>query len=166
MRLARIDKALEDCESHLNDAAAWNTEIERLLTYSVLVIVYAELEQAIGTIVQEKYSNIANTSIRNFVESSRDVGSRSIMASELANFLGRFGDEYKSSFQERIREQARAETFYNNLITNRHSTSHSSGSNASFMDVKRFYEEGHIVLDFFRDTLLAPDHDGASGQRL
>lgn len=68
MLLARIDKALEDCETHLHDTGVWNTEIERLLTYSVLVIIYAEMEQTIEAIVQETYASIDNTSIRKFVE--------------------------------------------------------------------------------------------------
>ncbi len=157
MRLARIDKALEDCETHLNNTGAWNTEIERLLTYSVLVIVYAELEQAIEAIVQEKYTSIETPAIRKFVESGRDAGPRSIRSSELANFLDRFGDEYKSDFHTKIGENPTAETFYNNLITNRHDTSHSSGSNATFTEVKRFYEEGHVILDFFRESLLTLD---------
>ena len=150
---------MELCEKHLNYAGAWDTEIEQLLTYSLLVIIYAEIEREIDAIIERKYDSIENTSIRRFVASSRDAGTRGIKSSELANFLGRFGDEYKIDFQTRIRESQRAESYYNNLITNRHETSHASGSTATFQNVKNYYEEGHVVLDFFRDTLLAAESD-------
>jgi hypothetical protein len=74
----------------------------------------------------------------------------------MADFLSRFGDNYREDFRSKAAANQRAETFYNNIITNRHSTAHSSGSNVTFLQVKNFYEEGHTVLDFFRETLLAP----------
>ena len=166
MRLARIDKALEDCETHLHDTGAWNIEIERLLTYSVLVIVYEEIEQTVKTIIREKCTSITDEPLRAFVESNIDAAVRRIWSSDLAGLLSRFGSEYKSGFNIKTLGNPRAVTFYNNLIANRHDTSHSSGSNATFADVKRFYEEGHIVLDFFRDMLLTPGRDETPGQRL
>lgn len=53
------------------------------------------------------------------------------------------------------------ETLY--IITNRNQVAHAEGSNATFKDVKEFYEEGHIVLDFFSEALLEDDTDSSSG---
>ena len=155
MRLARVDKALEDCENHLQSTGSWNTEIEQLLTYSLLIIIAAELEQAVRAIIQEKCDSIEDRAIREFVESSGGAVMRSIRSSELAGLLNRFGSGYKADFTSKTKASPRAETYYNNLITNRNDTSHSTGSLSTFMEVKSFYEEGHTVLDFFRDTLLS-----------
>ncbi len=45
--------------------------------------------------------------------------------------------------------------YYNNIIVNRHGVAHSDGSRITFQDAVQFYEEGHIVLDFFREVLLS-----------
>ena len=44
--------------------------------------------------------------------------------------------------------------YNNNIITNRHNLAHKSGSSITFREVEAFYEEGHIVLDFFRGALF------------
>ena len=167
MRFARIDEALEVCENHLHSTGSSGTIIERLMSDSLLVIIYAEFEQTVEKIVQEKYEAIQDESLRTFIKSfsgrdSRGVLPRGIKSSELADFLAKFGDAYKSEFRGKLYLNQRRETFYNNLITNRHDTAHSSGSNATFMDINDFYQEGHLVLDFFRETLLEVDTSGES----
>ena len=54
---------------------------------------------------------------------------------------------------------------YENMLTNRNLVAHGEGSEATIRDVKRYYEEGHVVLDYFRDALrdegdAAPDGAG------
>ena len=44
MRFARIDEALEVCENHLHFTGSSGTIIERLMSDSLLVIIYAEFE--------------------------------------------------------------------------------------------------------------------------
>ena len=83
-----------------------------------------------------------------------------IQSSHIGDLLERFGEDRKTTFRSKITATAdnqRAETFYNNLIINRHDTAHSIGSNLTFEEVKRFYLEGHVVLDFFRESLLSGD---------
>ena len=157
MRIARIDETLDVCEHHLHSSGTFGTQIESLLTYSVLVIMYAEFEQNIETILQEKCASIDDGAIRAFVESCLRLVSRNIRVGELAGLLNRFGDEHKSKFNDKCADKPQARDSYSSIITNRHATAHSTGSNASFQEVKRFYEEGHVVLDFFRETLLSID---------
>lgn len=161
MRVARIDRALEDCEIHLSSTESFGTPIERLLTYSLLVVIYAEFEQTINSLVQQRCDFIEDESLKNLV--SECLGSISrIQSGDIGDLLKRFGDDRKASFRSDVmatQANQRAETFYNNLITNRHDTAHSLGSNLTFENVKQFYEEGHVVLDFFREALLAYDAD-------
>lgn len=157
MRVARIDIALEDCEDHVIATNSRGTQIERLLTYSLLVVIYSEFEQIMNSIVQERCNLIADESLRELVRGCLGNVSR-IQSSHMGDLLERFGEDRKTAFKAKISATAasqRAETFYNNLITNRHDTAHSIGSNLTFEEVKRFYLEGHVVLDFFRETLLS-----------
>ena len=126
MRVVRIDEALEECESHLASTGSFGTPIERLLTYSLLVVIYAEFEQRINSIVQEKCDFIQDGSLRELVRACIGNVSR-IQSSHIGDLLERFGAERKAAFRSEIEAKQgnqRAETFYNNLITNRHDTAH------------------------------------------
>lgn len=70
MRIARIEQTLEECEQHLYASSAYGTEIESLLTQSLLVLMCAEFEQKIEALVQEKCSSVADTSIKEFLGSA------------------------------------------------------------------------------------------------
>ena len=131
MLVARIDTALDDCEEHLVATKSLGTQIERLLTYSLLVVIYAEFEQMMNSIVQEKCDFIQDESLRELVRGCLGNVSR-IQSSHIGDLLERFGEDRKTAFRSKITATAdsqRAETFYNNLITNRHDTAHSIGSN-------------------------------------
>jgi hypothetical protein len=157
MRLHRVDQTLEICESHLSSTKAQGTEIEVLLTRSILVLICSEFEQTIESIIQERCSSIDDESVKEFVGSCVDAVFRSVKSSEIAGLLNRFGRDYKEAFKQKADENPEAVTFYNNIVINRHSVAHADGGNITFSEVKRFYEEGHIVLDFFRDSLLSDD---------
>ena len=159
LRLVRIDTALEDCESHLASSESFGTPIDSLLTYSLLVVIYAEFEQQINSIVRQRCDSIEDDSLREIVLSCIGNVSR-IKSSDIGDLLKRFGANRRAAFRYEIGASIgnqQAETSYNNLITNRNDTAHGIGSNLTFADVKRFYEEGHVVLDFFKDILLSAD---------
>ena len=155
MRISRIDRTLERCEKHLSSAQAYGTEIESLLTQSLLVVMYAEFEQTIKSIVMEKCLSVTDDSIKGFFQSCVNTVVRSIKSTEITGLLGRFGPIHTEKFREQIQNNQRVETYYSNILTNRHSVAHSEGSNATFQEVKKFYEEGHVLLDFFREALLS-----------
>ena len=155
MRIVRIDETLEKCHEHLSSTSAYGTEIESLLTYSVLVLMCAEFENAIEAVLKEKCSSVADPSIGAFFESCVSAVFRSVGSSELAGLLNRFGPFHKASFTRSTNDNPVPVTFYNNIVINRHRIAHSTGTNATFREARQFYEEGHVVLDFFRDALLS-----------
>jgi hypothetical protein len=92
--------------------------------------------------------------MESFVQSAMGRNSfRSLKTSEIADFLNRFGLDCKNRFRQELDTNQRAETFFNNLVTNRHDTAHSTGSNVSFSDLINFYSEGHAVLDAIKAAL-------------
>jgi hypothetical protein len=130
------------------------TEIENLLTRSLLVLICAEFEEKIEAMIQERCSRIPDQSIREFVASCVDAVFRSVKSNEMAGLLKRFGGDCKDKFTRKANANPVAVTFYNNIVTNRHGVAHTTGGNTTFPEVKRFYEQGHVVLDYFRDALL------------
>ena len=154
MRISRIDQTLTDCESLLSSANAFGTEIENLLTQSLLVVIYAEFEQKINNILKDKCLSIKDDSIKKFFESSVGEVFRSMKSTDMGDFLGRFGATYKENYRQQIKNNQKAETSYGSILTNRHNVAHGKGTNASFREVKQYYEEGHVLLDFFQNALL------------
>jgi hypothetical protein len=146
MRLARIDQTLEECDKHLASTGAQGTEIENLLTRSLLVLMCSEFEQEIEAIIQKKCASIKDSSLQEFFWSCVDAVFRSVKSSEMAGLLNRFGGSYKDAFKQKTEANPIAVTFYNNIVTNRHGVAHSDGGNVTFVEVKKFYEEGHVVL--------------------
>jgi len=155
MKLIRVDQTIDKCGEHLSNSSAYGTEIESLLTQSLLVIMCAEFEQQIEKIIQEKHAHISDKSIKDFIGSCVGAVFRSVKSGEISGLLNRFGSCYKEAFKKRTEENERAITYYNNIIVNRHGVAHSDGSKITFRDAVQFYEEGHIVLDFFREVLLS-----------
>jgi hypothetical protein len=136
MRIVRIEQTLERCEEHLSSSSAYGTEIESLLTQSILVIMCAEFEQMIERLVQQKCSSIEDSSIKEFLGSCVSAVFRSVKSTEMAGLLNRFGPSYKEAFKQKTEDHQMAVTFYNNIVTNRHRVAHSEGSNATFREVK------------------------------
>ena len=153
MRLDRIDKALKDCGDHLASTGTSNPEIEYLLTSSILVIIYAEFELKVRAIVEDRAATVVDSDIGNFIVEATPNVLRGIRIGQLADFLGKFRPEYKAYFESRLLSDSIAKQYYDNLITHRHSTAHSTGSVVTLNDVKAFYARGHLILDYFQETL-------------
>ncbi len=148
MRLVRIDQAIAACQAHLQKSGAMGTEIEAYLTRYLLVMICSTFEEEIKALIMKRAAGSQDPGMEPFVQRALDRTSfRSLMTSEIADFLRRFGLDYKNRFRQQLDNNPRAETFFNNIVANRHDTAHSTGSNISFSDLVSFYSEGHIVLD-------------------
>lgn len=146
MRIDRIDQMLEVCQEHLETTDSYGTEIAILLTYALLVRIYAEFEQWIEAIVTEKSAAIRHRSIR---------------VRNLSELLKDLGEQYQTAWAARRSENRQAVIAYSNIVAQRHEIAHSGAAIANFQvgfqEVRAWYESGHIVLDFFRETLFAID---------
>lgn len=154
MRILRIDETLSLCETHLSSNDAYGTEIESLLTQSLLVVMYAEFENKIKSILRDKCLSIKDEALKEFFESCVSIVARNIKTSDISGLLGRFGPAYKDKFRKKLISNKSVESNYSSILNNRHRVAHGDGTIASFRDVKNFYEKGHVLLDFFQESLL------------
>lgn len=152
MKLALIDKAIDDCRIHLTNSNAFGTEIEAYLTRYLLILISASFEEEIEKIITKRISKANDRHIESFAKSSLQKTFRSIYTSEIAGLLGRFGPDYQTRFQFRL--NAESVTVYNNIIRNRHITAHQSGSNITFKELVDSYEKAHSVLDAISETIF------------
>lgn len=153
MKLNRIDHAIQTCKEYLDATASMGTEIEAYLTRYLLILISAVFEEEIKNIVAKRAALVKDTAVTAFVNSASRNLLRSIKTSEISGFLKKFGPDYKSDFSNKI-TNTRAEECFNTIISNRHITAHTSGSNMTFNELVQFYEEGHKVLDELVEVLM------------
>jgi len=122
---------------------------------------HAEFEQTVKSLVQEKCLSVKDESIREFLGSC--LGNIKLSPDDITGLLKRFGPAHRETFRHKQKDDQAAECFlfFDNIVTNRHKVAHSEGSNATFREVKRFYEEGHVVLDYFREALIGMNGNDA-----
>jgi hypothetical protein len=156
MRIEKIDDTLERCEKHLSSVAVVDESIENLLTQSILILICAEFESKLKGLIVERCSGVPDGSIKEYIGSCTNTVLRSLRLSDMAGFLSRFGTDHRADFRRRLAANERARSMYDSVWTNRNSVAHGEGSSATFGDVKRYYEEGHVVLDYFREALWLP----------
>ncbi len=152
MKLLIVDKAIETCEDHLSKSNARGTEIEAYLTGYLLIFICAKYEEIIEKMIVKRASKANDPHIEAFVSSAVDNVFRSLKTSEIAGLLKRFGPDYKDKFQEKVNGTV-AETFFNNIVINRHDTAHNLGSNITLNELIKFYNESHSVLDAIAEVL-------------
>lgn len=152
MELNRIEEALEKCRDHLTKTNSFNTEIESYLTQYLLVLICATLEKEIKSIVIQRARNSNDTHLESFCRSCVSQLFRSIKTNQISGLLGRFGDDYKTAFSNKV-NGTRAETFFNNIVSNRHQVAHDSGVNTTYEELEVFYREGVTVLDEFQKVI-------------
>ncbi len=152
MKLSRIDNAILTCEQHLIQTNSHQTEIESFLTKYLLILICATFEEEIEKILLSRSDRINDNHIKSFFQHCIDKTFRSIKSSEIAGILGKFGNDYKEAFQNKANGTVE-ETFYNNIVINRHSTAHTSGALITFNDLVSYYEKGHLILDYLNEVL-------------
>lgn len=165
MRIDRIDRVLERCEEHCRSTEPMDVEVESLLTGSILILICSEFERKVESLILERCSSVSDESIRKYIEESIRNVLRSIRIDGLCEPLAKFGPLHKKDFQLRLDKNRRVRTMYENILVNRNRVAHKEGSSATMRDVRQYYEEGHVVLDYFRDALqgegdVAPDGSG------
>ncbi len=151
MRIERIDRALERCEAHCGSKEPIDFEVESLLTGALLILICAEFEMKFKDLILDRCSSVSDESIGKYVEESTRI--RSLRIGEVVKLIGRFGPSHRDEFRRRLGENDRVMTMYDSILTNRNLVAHGEGSGATLRDVKRYYEEGHAVLDYFGDAL-------------
>ena len=149
MRPYNIDRALKLCGGHLQATESLNTEIDNLLAAAILVRMYAEFESYVKNVIEEKARSVGLE-----IEEAKNKWYRGMLSSQLSDGLGQVEANYKITFNAKASQLQRTVTFYNNVISNRHTVAHGTGASVTVQEVASFYEEGHVVLDWFRESLL------------
>ena len=160
MRIRRIDDAIERCGQHLS-AAGSIEKIDDFLAQFLLMLIYSEFENKFRNLITERCSSVTDEPVKKYIGNCTPKVSRSLRLNDVSDTLLLFGQIHKKEFRRRCDENRQVESMYSSIVTNRNKVAHGAGTDATLEDVKQYYEEGHKVLDYFKDALWVEDDDGA-----
>lgn len=160
-RLIRTSTVIEDCEAIVTNSEVMGSPIESYLVQHALVVLCAEMQQEIYKIVRHRAAQANDKQIANFVCNAAQRVLRSVGKSELAGFMGCFGQDEKEKFNQ-FMEDATV-TKYNNAVNNRHDVAHSSGVQVTFPELKEAVAAASGILQAMEDSLKKAGDAGPSG---
>ena len=149
MNIEEIDQALEDIQGF-----SGNERIKNLLTQALLILICAQFEKEITNFLTQRCASVSDEAIKNYISDHMQRSAlRSLKVTDLSGLLGKFDSSYKETFKQRISENEQAATKYDSILTNRNSVAHGGRTSATFGDVKMYYKESHVILDYFKQAL-------------
>jgi hypothetical protein len=110
-------------------------------------------EEEVKHLIDDRTSAIEDEPLRTFFAECVNAVLRGLKTGDIGDFFKKFGPQYKQSFRDKLKDKERAETFFNNIVTSRHGIAHTTNLNTTFQELVVFYEESHIILDAFKQTL-------------
>jgi hypothetical protein len=145
MKFPQSDNAIAVCKDHLDRTGARGTEIESYLVGYLLVSICSEYEIRLRRILEVRATKVADRHVCSFVTHALGKIVRSIKVSEIAGTLGGFGLDYKKGFHDII-DGTTAHTAYDNIMTNRHSVAHKTGTNITFSELEAAFKESNEII--------------------
>ena len=140
----RTHTALNNCEQHLHDTGAVGSPIESYLTEYLLILMCADMQEAIYKVIEEWANKSASPSLKEFVAASSRKVLRSVKKSEIAGFIGMFGSTHQDQFNSALDD--REVTVYNNAVENRHNVAHRTGATVAFSEIKTALSSARNIL--------------------
>lgn len=146
MTFAKLDRLIAECEQHLREKGVGGTEIESYFVQFLLTRICAEYETRIALLVHRRCSRMRDAHVKQFAARSAKDASKYFGIGDLKGILGRFGDDYKTTFHDLVIGKP-SHASWDNIYTNRHAVAHGSGAQMSFGDLKKDYTNSLLVLD-------------------
>ena len=160
-RLLRTQLIIENCERHLKSV---NTdeklEIESYLTQHALVVMCADIQQELYSILERRANMARDAELTNFSISAGKKVLRSIGKGELSGFVSNFSNEAKIFLNSHADD--REVTLYNSAVSNRHDVAHKGGTNVTFRELKDIVIAAEHILELVEQS-ISPGRPAAIG---
>lgn len=144
--LLRTKTALKECQEHLKATAASGTAIESYLTQHILVLLSADMQQAIYGLLEKKAEQVSEKSIRGYVSSTRKNIIREVTKSGITGFVSRFGTDARRKFDDCLKDKEQEISWYGNAIVNRDSVAHRQGAQVTFSEILQAVAAAELIL--------------------
>src|ERR1035438_8056524 len=123
MTFASLDFVIQRCEEHLDTANMRSTEIEHYFVEYLLIRICAEYEIRLKTLVHRRCARTTDLHLKAFAQQTVEYICKRFSIGDLAKVLGRFGNDYRSSFHAQVMS-GQAHVAWDNIYTNRQAVAH------------------------------------------
>jgi hypothetical protein len=151
MRFGQLDSEIQQCEQHLDESGARNTEIENHIVRYLLVRICAEYERRIEVLVQRRCARINDQYVLNFANWGIEMATKRFKIENIMGLLSRFGEDYQRTFKDALGKQGNKQNCqiaWDNIVTNRHIVAHGKGPvMMTLTDLKGQYNCSLVVID-------------------
>lgn len=155
--LLRTKTALKECQEHLKATAASGTVIESYLTQHILILLSADMQQAIYELLEKKAEQVSKKSIREYVSSTRKNIIREVTKSGITGFINRFGIDAKRKFDDCLKDKEKEISCYGIAIDNRDSVAHRQGAQVTFSEILQAVTAAELILSAVETALEIND---------
>ncbi len=146
MKFSNLEFLMDRCEKHLEATNSRSTEIESYFVQYLLVRICAEYETRVVALVHRRCSRTLDSHLRSFAQQSVKHLCRRFSIADICGTLAIFGGDYKKVFHEKVMI-GMAHVAWTNIYANRHAVAHNTGTQMSFGDLKKDYNDSLLVLD-------------------
>ncbi len=151
VHLTRTQVAFDECKNHLRDSNTAGSPVESYLTEHILVLLCADMQQALYRIADQRAQQASDPALQAFVSEASNRVLRSVRKGEIAAFIGLFGSAYKERFNDSLDE--REVTIYNNAVRQRHKVAHQGGETMTFRELPDVITAANKILDSAEQAL-------------
>lgn len=150
--LQRTRLALDNCKEHLSSLPSQNPDVENYLTQHILVLLCAEVQQAIYSTLDDRTKITGDAEVQSFASFAGRRVVRGVEKTELAGFIGMFGEEKKNQFATLLAEED--VTIYGNAVSSRHKIAHNTqGANITFRELEKAVDAACKMINAAREAL-------------
>lgn len=143
--MLRTGLALKEIESFLGTVEHESPLVENYLAQYLAVAFYSEMEERVKAVYQDRIQGSGDVRIANFILKTQDAMLGRVRKSDIKEMAKCFGDDCRDRFNAALSEELVQK--YQNVILNRHETSHTTGSSVTIDDVKVAVEAAETILD-------------------
>ena len=158
MLLPRSDTALSDCREHLQAFPDTDPAIAAYLARHVAVVLCAEIEQAVTSLIVERVNRGCDQASRGFVRSVRKNLVRNARPGEVADTLKLFGEACHGTYESRINldlgDEGRGRL--GTIVTGRDSTAHAAPIDITFAELETAFSYAVKMVAAVEEALRGP----------
>jgi len=153
MPFSRTETVIEDTDRLLKEFALAGDPAEAYLAQYTLICLCADMQQAVCTKVREHSVSLSSEGFRYYVEGSLGKSLQSVKKGDISGFLGKFGVDVKTDFNNLLEEKGREVGLYNDVVEARHKVAHVRGISKSFAEIKVALEAAKLILSALEQAL-------------
>lgn len=152
--LLRTKNALKECQEHLEATTTTSgTAIESYLTQHILVLLSADMQQAIYGLLDKKAEQVDQESMRLFISTAGKKLVRGVKKDAIAGFVNYFGTDAKEKFDSCLKDKEQEISRYGNAIRDRQSVAHKQGAQVTFSEIQQAVTAAELILSAVKIAL-------------